>query len=75
MIRLSLWDRDLEASKTVEVDYISFITDQTYGAPPLIAPTPKNPEAKRTDAGEQVAYINPRNVGLLVAYINPRLED
>lgn len=42
------------------VNYVSFVNNQTYGPPALIAPPPKSPAGTQPRArpGESVLYIN-----------------
>lgn len=56
-----------------EVDYISLVNHDTYGPPPLIAPTPsaKVPNPKRARPGERVLYIN---TNIIAAAIVERVE-
>jgi hypothetical protein len=55
-------DESAEGSPTrfEGLDYVSFVTQNTYGAPALVAPNPKDgPNARpRATYGQKVLYIN-----------------
>ena len=55
-----------------EIDYVSLVNNETYGAPALIAPTRSQPTAARAAPGESVLYIN---TNLIPAFEITRTED
>jgi hypothetical protein len=62
---VEFFDPDMAAEgtdETIVVDFVSLVSDQTWGPPALVAPNPKNPGAKRATPGERVLYINPSKV-------------
>lgn len=62
-------DEDLDAPEVeggvefTEVDYVSLVSDETYGPPALIAPA-RGKEEARAVIGERVLYINTAMVPL-----------
>lgn len=44
-------------SAEYEVDYVSLVNNETFGPPPLIAPT-KDRVAAKAEEGDKVLYIN-----------------
>jgi hypothetical protein len=64
-LRVEFFDPDMEAEGVLDeitVDFVSLVSDQTWGPPALVAPNPKNPGAKRATPGQRVLYINPSKV-------------
>lgn len=65
MLEVSIYDL-LNPDAEVEViatDYVSLVSDGTYGPPPVVAPTKDRPRPLAS-VGETVLYINPRVVPL-----------
>lgn len=67
-------DEGLVASDDYEVDYVSLVNSDTFGAPPLVAPDPRSSNSPRPTAsvGENVLYIN---TDLVPAFLIERTED
>lgn len=40
------------------VDYVSLVSAQTYGPPPLVAPARGSDSGPRAEVGDRVLYIN-----------------
>ena len=55
----NLEDPDESPTVLEDIDYVSLVSDSTYGPPPCIAPT-KDRQAPLARPGDVVLYINPR---------------
>lgn len=65
----------LVASDRYEVDYVSLVNSDTFGAPPLVAPDTRSSGPARApvaQVGEEVLYIN---TDLVPAFCIERTED
>lgn len=61
-----------ESGEEYEVDYVSLVNSETFGPPPLVAPSPDTSRAPRAAVGDRVLYIN---TDLVPAFLIERDDD
>jgi len=76
VLQVKLFSLDPESGKVVEgaeheVDYVSLVNSDTFGPPPLVAPTRDRTEPRAAD-GDRVLYIN---TNLVPAFLIERDGD
>jgi len=62
-----VFDNDVADADYVAIDYLSFVTDNTYGKPPVIT-ADKNEAEATARKGDDVLFVNPANVSALVVH-------
>lgn len=70
MLRVRLLDTQGEEVLVTEVDFVSLVNSDTFGAPPLIAP--KEGQRPLARVGQSVLFIN---TSVVQAFEIERLED